>query len=221
MSGGAVEGIVVTGTDTGIGKTVFAAGLASALARARGAARYWKPVQAGLDGETDSEAVARLAPGVHVHGEAWRLSAPASPHFAAALDGVTILPGRLALPQGEGPLVVEGAGGALVPLTAPPADDIWLFADVFARWALPVVVVARTSLGTINHTLLTIEALRARGCELAGIAFVGAGDEENERVIPALAGVKRLGRLPVLAPLDADRLAAAMARHFDLSGLLP
>ena len=205
-----MKGLIVTGTDTGIGKTVFAAGLAGALGAA-----YWKPVQAGLAEETDSEAVARLTPGVHIHGEAYRLNTPASPHLAASLDGVTITPERLTLPSGAGSLVIEGAGGALVPLS-----ETLLYADMFARWALPVVVVAATRLGTINHSLLTIDALRARGCPIAGIAFIGDAHAENERIIPMISGVRCLGRLPHLAPLDAASLAAAMAQHFDLKELL-
>jgi len=214
MSGLIVKGLIVTGTDTGIGKTVFAAGLVGALAQAHGAARYWKPVQAGLEGESDSEAVARLAPAARVYPEAYRLTTPASPHLAARIDGVVIAPERLVPPTGDGPLVIEGAGGALVPLT-----ETLLYADLFAHWGLPVVVVTHTSLGTINHSLLTIEALRARGLAVAGIAFVGEEHAENERIIPLLSGVRRLGRLPHLAPLNAASLAAAMA-DFDLAGLV-
>ena len=204
-----MRGLVVTGTDTGIGKTVVSAGLVAALA-----GRYWKPVQAGLDEETDADFVARLAPGCLVHPEAYRLVTPASPHYAAAVDGVVIETERLALPEGDGVLVVEGAGGVLVPLR----EDV-LYADVFARWGLPVVLVARTSLGTINHSLLSIEALRARGVAVAGVVFVGDENAESERVICAIGGVRRLGRLPWLEHLDAGALAAAMA-GFDLAGLL-
>ena len=140
--------LVVTGTDTGIGKTVFAAALAGALDGA-----YWKPVQAGLDEETDSDCVARLSrlPEDRILPEAYRLRTPCSPHRAAEIDGVTIDPAQLALPATGRPLIIEGAGGALVPLTR----DL-VFADIFSRWALPVVIVARTSLGTINHSLLSI-----------------------------------------------------------------
>ena len=223
-----MKGLIVTGTDTGIGKTVLSAGLAAALAQRHGAARYWKPVQAGLEDGTDTQTVAALAPGVTIHPEAYRLITPASPHLAARIDGVTIDPARLTLPSGAGPLVVEGAGGALVPLVAPdknvpsavpPETTTCLYADIFARWGLPVIIAARTGLGTINHTLLTIEALRARGCILAGIAFIGAAHDENQRVIPALSGVPSLGRLPMLNPLDAASLAGAMAEHFDLERL--
>ena len=196
-----MKGFVVTGTDTDVGKTVFAAGLAQALR-----ATYWKPVQAGLDGETDSEAVARLAPDATVLPEAYRLATPCSPHEAARLDGVTIADAALALPECEGPLVVEGAGGALVPYR----EDL-LAADLLARWGLPAIVVARTSLGTISHTLLTLEILRTREIGVAGIAFVGDEEPVAEGTIARLGGAPVLGRLPMLDPLDAETLAAAFA----------
>lgn len=197
--------LVVTGTDTGIGKTVVAAGLAQALG-----ARYWKPVQAGLDEGTDRDTVAALS-GCEVLPEAYRLVTPCSPHQAAAIDGVTIDPARLTLPEGEGPLVVEGAGGVLVPLS----EDL-LYADMFARWGLPVVLVARTALGTINHSLLSLEALRSRSVLVAGIAFVGDENAETERAICAIGQVRRLGRLPWLDRLNAETLRAAFAAGFEL-----
>lgn len=198
--------IVISGTDTDVGKTVFAAALAGALG-----ASYWKPVQAGLDPRGDTESVAALS-GARVLPEAYRLTTPCSPHRAAAIDGVTIDPARLALPEVGGPLVVEGAGGVLVPLSA----DL-LFADLFARWARPVVLVARTGLGTINHSLLSIEALRRRGVPILGIAFIGDEQADSETTIARLGGVIRLGRLPRLDPLDREALAAAFAAHFDLA----
>ena len=201
--------IVVTGTDTDVGKTVFAAALAGALG-----ASYWKPVQAGLADGSDAVTVARLsglAPG-RILPEAYRLVTPCSPDRAAEIDGVTIDPERLTPPPVEGPLIVEGAGGALVPVTG----DL-VFADLFARWDLPVVLVARTTLGTINHSLLSIEALRARGVPILGIAFTGDGVEHSETTIARIGRVKRLGRLPHLAPLDADTLAAAFTAHFDVT----
>lgn len=195
--------IVVTGTDTDVGKTVFAAALTVALG-----ATYWKPVQAGLDGGGDAAGVRAL--GVrHVLPEAYRLATPCSPHRAAAIDGVTIDPERLALPPVDGPLVVEGAGGVLVPL----ADDL-LYADLFARWRAPVVLVARTGLGTINHSLLSIEALRARGVPIFGIAFNGEAVEDSEATICRIGGVRRLGRLSRVDPLDATGLARAFAAGF-------
>jgi dethiobiotin synthetase len=196
--------LVVTGTDTGIGKTVFAA----ALARALGAA-YWKPIQSGLLDGADGETVADLGV-TRVLPEAYRLTEPLSPHRAAEIDGVTIDPARL-VPPSDDPLVIEGAGGVLVPVTRE-----LLFADLIARWALPVVLVARTGLGTINHSLLSIEALRARRVPILGLAFVGDANEDNEATICAIAGVKPLGRLPRLDPLEGDGLADAFAAHFDV-----
>ena len=204
--------IVVTGTDTGIGKTVFAAGLVDRLG-----ADYWKPVQAGLDGETDSETVARLAAvgGDRVHAEAFRLNLPASPHLAAASEGISIDLEALEPPATRRPLVIEGAGGVLVPLTSTAT-----FADVFARWRFPVVVCARTSLGTINHTLLSLEALRRRAVPVLGIAFLGDAEVETERIITVMGGVRRLGRLSWLQPLSADALRKAFFEAFRIEDFL-
>ncbi|MBB4631326.1 dethiobiotin synthase [Sphingosinicella soli] len=197
--------IVVTGTDTGVGKTVFAAALAGALR-----AHYWKPVQAGLEDGSDAQSVAALSglPAGYILPEAYRLTTPCSPHRAAELDGIEIDPG-LPLPPHD-PLVVEGAGGALVPVTRHI-----LYADIFARWALPVVIVARTELGTISHSLLTIEALRSRGVPILGIAFSGDANEDSEATICAIGNVRRLGRLPRV-PLTAPSLSSAFASAFRL-----
>ncbi|GFE75662.1 dethiobiotin synthase [Novosphingobium sp. TCA1] len=201
--------IVITGTDTEIGKTVFAAALAGALG-----AHYWKPVQAGLEEDGgDGDRVARLSglPADHILPEAYRLATPCSPHLAAEIDGVEIDPARLALPQVAGPLVVEGAGGVMVPLSR-----TMTYADQFARWDAPVVLVARTVLGTINHSLLSIEALRARGVTVLGVAFVGDSVEDSEATICAMAGVRRLGRLPRLDTLTPETLARAFAENFNI-----
>ena len=200
--------IVVTGTDTDVGKTVFAAALTGALDGC-----YWKPVQAGLDGGGDRATVAHLA-GLaesRLLPEAYRLTTPCSPHRAAALDGIRIEVEGLTLPPVAGPLVVEGAGGVLVPI-----EGEWLYADLFARWGAPVVLVARTALGTINHSLLSIEALRARGVPILGIAFVGPAVPDSEETIARLGRVRRLGRLAWLDPLRADTLAAAFVEGFDI-----
>ncbi|MFT4277286.1 MAG: dethiobiotin synthase [Rhodopseudomonas sp.] len=199
--------IVVTGTDTGIGKTVFAAALAGALD-----ATYWKPVQSGLEDETDSGAVQRLSglPAERILPERYRLKTPASPHLAAAIDGIEIDVAALDLPDVARPLVVEGAGGLMVPLTREVT-----YIDVFARWRAPLVLCARTSLGTINHTLLSIEAIRARDIPLLGVAFLGEENAESEQIITELGRTRRLGRLPWLATLDAAALRAAFAAAFD------
>ena len=235
---------VVTGTDTGIGKTVFAAALAGATG-----APYWKPIQAGLEDETDSETVARLLPvaqrwgggpprsggggattvpespsvspsgchlpiaaqqGGYIRPEAYRLVTPASPHIAAEIDGVTIDLDRLTPPPGD--LIVEGAGGALVPVTRTT-----LYADLFARWQIPVIVCARTALGTINHSLLTIEALKSRDVPIHGLAFLGDAVEDSEATIAQIGGVRRLGRLPIVDPLTPQNLVAAFSANFNLA----
>ncbi len=200
---------VVAGTDTGVGKTVFSAALAGAIG-----ARYWKPIQAGLDGETDAETVSRLGglqddrilPSVHM------LRTPASPHIAARIDGVDIRQRQLELPSIEGPLVIETAGGVMVPLSTQ-----LLQIDVLAYWQQPVIVCARTSLGTINHTLLTLEALRRRRVPVHGIAFIGSAEPEVEATIAAMGHVPRLGRLPLIETLDAVALKTAFAAAFDIA----
>lgn len=201
-----MSAIVVSGTDTGIGKTVFSAGLAGFLD-----AFYWKPVQSGLEEETDSEAVARLSglTADRILPEAYRLKTPASPHLAAALDGVTIDVDRLAPPATGRPLVIEGAGGLMVPLT-----ERTLTIDVFARWGLPLVLCARSGLGTINHTLLSLEALKRRGVPVLGVALLGEPHAENARIIAELGEVPVLGPLPALDPLTRGSLAAAFAATF-------
>ncbi len=195
---------IVTGTDTGIGKTIFTAALAGATGYS-----YWKPIQSGLDEETDSEVLARLC-SVTIHPEGYRLNTPASPHLSAELDGLTINPANLTPP--DGPVIIEGAGGVLVPVTR----DL-LYADLFARWQIPTIIVARTTLGTINHSLLSIEALRARAIPIHGIAFVGPENRDNEETIAAISGVRRLGRLPHLKTITRAALTEAFFDHFSLS----
>jgi dethiobiotin synthetase len=198
--------IVVTGTDTGIGKTVFAAGLTWLL---RGV--YWKPVQAGLADETDASVVRRLAqlPSSRCLEEAWRLTTPASPHWAAERDGISIDVDALTVPTIEQPLIIEGAGGLMVPLTRNA-----LFIDVFARWNCPVVLCARTTLGTLNHTLLSLEALTVRQIPILGVAFIGDAHDSNQKTIAEMGKVRILGRLPHLDPLTPATLQAAFRAAF-------
>ncbi|QOZ23637.1 dethiobiotin synthase [Bradyrhizobium sp. CCBAU 51753] len=197
---------VVTGTDTGIGKTVFSAGLANFLS-----ADYWKPIQAGLDGETDSQLVARLGElsDDRIVPERYKLKTPASPHYAAEADGICIDTDLLDAPDSVRPLVIEGAGGLMVPL-----NGSTLYIDVFARWHLPVVLCARTSLGTINHSLLSIEALRSRNVNVLGIAFIGNENLDTESTICSIGRIRRLGRLPRLSPLSTSTLRNAFLAAF-------
>lgn len=197
--------LVVCGTDTDVGKTVVSALLVQGLG-----ARYWKPVQSGLEpGGGDRATVEALLqlPPQRLVPEAYRLTLPASPHWAAERDGVRIEAAELTLPCGDGPLVVETAGGLLVPLRRD-----WLQIDQLMAWGLPVLLVARSGLGTLNHTLLSVEALRRRGLPLLGLVLNGPLHPDNPRTLAALAGVPVLAELPPLQPLSAEGLAQQWER---------
>ncbi|PDT64346.1 dethiobiotin synthase [Bradyrhizobium ottawaense] len=199
--------IVVTGTDTGVGKTVFSAGLAHLLG-----AKYWKPIQAGLEGETDTQLVARLGnlSADRIVPELYRLRTPASPHYSAEIDGVRIDVESFHVPETEAlPLIIEGAGGLMVPL-----NKGTLYIDVLERWQLPVVLCASTALGTINHSLLSLEALRHRQIRVLGIAFIGERNAETISAICEIGRVRWLGRLPWVFPLTADTLQTAFTASF-------
>lgn len=201
---GVPRGVFVTGTDTGVGKTLVSA----CLARAWGAA-YWKPLQTGLKDEPgDTPTVAALAalPPEHVHPPAYALAEPLSPLAAAELEGVAIDPGALALPDTDRPLVVEGAGGLMVPVT----EKVFII-DLIARFGLPAVLVARSTLGTINHTLLSLEALRARGLAVAGVVLNGPPNPGNRAAIERFGKVRVLAEIPTLDRLDSESVAEAAA----------
>ncbi len=199
--------LVVCGTDTDVGKTVVSALLVQGLG-----AHYWKPVQSGTDGGGDTGRVQQLLglPPERVWPEAYRLTAPVSPHWAAERDGLSIDPARLALPAGDGPLVVETAGGLLVPLRRN-----WLQIEQIAVWGLPVLLVARSGLGTLNHTLLSLEALSRRSIPVLGLVLNGDPHPDNPRTLEALGGVPVLAELPPLDPLDREGLE----RQWQRSGL--
>jgi len=192
--------LVICGTDTDVGKTVVSALVVQGLG-----ATYWKPVQSGLEGGGDSGRLQALLqlPAERLLPEAYRLQTPVSPHWAAELEGITIDPARLALPAVAGALVVETAGGLLVPLRRD-----WLQIDQLAAWRLPVLLVARSGLGTLNHTLLSVEALRQRSIPLLGLVLNGPLHPDNPTTLAALAQAPVLAQLPPLEPLTASGLAA-------------
>jgi malonyl-CoA O-methyltransferase len=201
-----VRGVFVTGTDTGVGKTLVSAVLAKAWD-----ADYWKPVQTGLAEEAgDTATVAALAglvPG-RLHPPRHAYAAPLSPHAAAALEQSQVALGDFSLPATDRFLIIEGAGGVLVPL-----NDQDLMIDLIFRLGLPAVVAARSTLGTINHTLLTLRALRARGVAVAGVVLNGPSNPGNRAAIERFGGVEVLAEVPPLAEVDAravETLAAAM-----------
>ena len=206
------RGVFVTGTDTGVGKTVVAACLARAWH-----ACYWKPLQTGLASEPgDTETVRRLAglsperllPPLHA------LQAPLSPEAAARLEGVALSARDIRLPAIDPPLVVEGAGGLMVPIA--PGE---MMIDLVSRLALPVVLVARGTLGTINHSLLSLEALRRRGVPVAGVVLNGDGTDSNREAIERHGQVRIIVELPRLASLDATTLAELCRRVPPLSSI--
>jgi dethiobiotin synthetase len=187
-----MRGLFVTGTDTGVGKTV----LSAVLAASRGWG-YWKPVQTGA--ESDTAEVARLA-SCRVHDQGVRLPNPVSPHLAARLAGTRIVLEDLPVPEGD--WIVEGAGGVLVPV-----NEHETMLDLMDMLRLPVVVATRTTLGTINHTLLTLAALRDRGLAIEKVVMVGEPNAENRAAIKHYGQV-RVDELLWLDPLTPEAVRA-------------
>jgi dethiobiotin synthase len=191
-----VRGLFVTGTDTGVGKTV----LSAALLLRYPEARYWKPIQTGPDDDT---AEVRKLSGGQALDAGIRLPDPVSPHLAAQRAHTYIhLESLLASRDRDGAAwIVEGAGGVLVPL-----NDDQTAADLMVLLRLPVIVAARTTLGTINHTLLTLEALRARSLHVAGVVMIGDADADNRAAIEHYGCVPVVAQMPRFDPLTPDRL---------------
>lgn len=192
----------ITGIGTDVGKTVVSAILSEALH-----ATYWKPVQAGDLNNSDSIKVNALTSNVAFHPEVFKLSEPMSPHAAANIDGVSIQLEDLSLPEINGNLIVEGAGGLMVPLN----DEGLTFSDVIESWKLPTIIVSRHYLGSINHSLLTAEVLRSRGILVEGVIFVGAENKATEEIILKATGLKNIARIPVTETLDMNFIAEQAA----------
>jgi len=195
-----VQGFFVTGTDTDVGKTVVSAWLVARLG-----ACYWKPVQAGNHPETDSEIVRRLTEisPERIVPEAYVLPEPIAPHEAARRAGVSIDIQKLVPPPCDRPLVVEGAGGVLVPLT-----DRTFMIDLAHEIGLPVVLVTRSTLGTINHTLLSLEAIRRRGLHLAGVIVNGPETPHNRAAIERYGQAEIIAEIPWLDQITPAALSA-------------
>ncbi len=195
-----MNGFFVTGTDTDVGKTVVSAWLLTHLD-----ACYWKPVQAGAEPETDSAAVRRLAevPADRILPEAYLLPEPIAPHEAARRAGIAIDMAKLVPPPCDRPLVVEGAGGLMVPLTG----DAYVI-DLATELHLPLILVARSTLGTINHTLLSLEAIRRRGLPLAGVVINGPETPHNRAAIERYGQVEVIAEIPWLDTVSRSALLA-------------
>ena len=212
------SGVFVTGTDTSVGKTVVSAALLCRYRR-QAAFRYWKPIQTGIEQDDDTADVRRLA-GCgerEVLAEGVRLPDPVSPHLAARRSGADINLDRLMAIIDAQPVadrwIVEGAGGVLVPLNGSE-----LMIDLMVRLGLPSIVVSRSGLGTINHTLLTLQALRARSILVAGVVMVGPPDGENRLAIERYGRTTVLAELPPIEPLAPAALERWADTSFDPGG---
>ena len=203
------SGFFITGTDTGVGKTVVSALLCAALD-----AIYWKPIQTGTREGTDRETVRKLAqlPPTRTRPESYRFAPPVSPHLAARRAGVRIELRKIEMP-GIAPaecLIAEGAGGVLVPI-----NETQLMTDLMKHLKLPVLLVCRTSLGTINHTLLSLAVLRAARLRVQGVVMVGKQNDENRKAIEHYGEAQVIGTVPILPSIDRAALRRVFRKNFD------
>jgi dethiobiotin synthetase len=204
-----MTGFFVTGTDTNVGKTVLSALLVAALD-----AVYWKPVQTGASEGTDRESVRRWAGASEdqLPRERYCFDPPVSPHLAAREAAVRISLDVLELPAAalKRTWIVEGAGGVMVPL-----NERDLMRDLMARIGFPVVVASRTTLGTINHTLLTLASLRDAHLPICGVALIGDENVENRRAIERYGNVRVIGSIPILKQIHRAALLDVYQKLFD------
>ncbi len=209
--------LFVTGTDTNVGKTLLSALLVAALDGI-----YWKPIQTGAIEGTDRHTVMQLAEisEDRTSPEAYMFGPPVSPHLAAEAAGATIRltniwrpePREGPLPEGDRRIIAEGAGGILVPI-----NETETMLDLIRYLHFPVVVAARTVLGTINHTSLTVRVLRSAGVDVVGVVMIGDRNDDNERSIEQYADVPVVGRIPWLDRINRDELLRVYESDFDRS----
>lgn len=207
--------IIIAGTDTGIGKTICSALLMSVLK-----GTYFKPIQSGCKDDNDTLTVKQLSKldDEHFLKEKYLLKEPLSPHQAAETENIFIEEGLLTLPLEVpfNPLIVELAGGLMVPINRQT-----LYIDILKKWTnsnkAKVILCARTELGTINHALLSIEALKVRNIDIMGIVFIGDENKDNKRTIVDFSGVRNLGSIPKIKKIDRVKLAEAFYDNFDVN----
>ncbi len=192
--------IFVTGTDTSVGKTIVSSILCLKLGW-----KYWKPIQSGMEDVTDSDCLRHFLHSADVLDESYRLQHPLSPHTSAEMAGIEI-DIELILRQAENMknTVIEGAGGLLVPI-----NKDFLVIDLIQKSKAVPLLVARSGLGTINHTLLSIEALRRRKIEPLGVVMVGEKNQRNKESIEFYGEIKVLGEIPVLSTISRSALTEA------------
>ena len=188
----------VSGIGTEIGKTIASAILTEALE-----ADYWKPIQAGDLDHSDTDKVKALVSNSisQFHQESYRLTTPMSPHAAAQKEGLSIEIENMKQPNTTNPLIIEGAGGLLVPL-----NEQDCIIDLIEQLKVQVILVSQHYLGSINHTLLSIEALKKRHIPIKGILFNGTKNHETEHIILSKTKIPFLGRIPVLSKLNKQTI---------------
>ncbi|HYK77474.1 MAG TPA: dethiobiotin synthase [Daejeonella sp.] len=188
--------LFVTGIGTGIGKTIVSAVLVEKLK-----ADYWKPIQSGDLDQSDTHTVKNLISNSSsiFHPEAYRLTQPFSPHKSAAIDGITIDPSKIILPETQNQLIIEGAGGLMVPL-----NDEFLMIDLIKQLQAEVVLVVKHYLGSINHTLLSVEILKNRNIPIKGIIFNGEEDPSSEQYIINYCRIPVLGKIGEISPTNTQ-----------------
>jgi len=193
--------LFVTGIGTGIGKTIVSAVIVEKLK-----ADYWKPVQSGDLDKSDSLSVQNLISNstTKIHPESYQLTQPFSPHKSAAIDGITIDPNTIHLPKTNNKLIVEGAGGLMVPL-----NNEFLIIDLIKNLDIEVVLVSQNYLGSINHTLLSIYALKKYDIPIKGIIFNGAKDIYSKEFILRNSGLELLGHIPEYSVIDRKTIIDA------------
>lgn len=199
--------LFVTGIGTGIGKTIVSAILVEKLK-----ADYWKPIQSGDLDKSDSLSVQNLISNTvtKIHPESYRLTQPFSPHKSAAIDGITINPDTIHLPKTTNALIVEGAGGLMVPL-----NNEFLIINLIKKLGIEAVLVSQNYLGSINHTLLSIYVLKNYGIPIRGIIFNGNEDISSKDFILKNSGLKLLGHIPEYHVIDKKAIIDA-GNYIDL-----
>ena len=186
----------VTGIDTNIGKTVVSAIVVEALN-----ADYWKPIQSGDLHYTDTDKVKELVNEKSIlHPETYRLNNPLSPHASAKLDNISISLNSFQLPKTNNNLIVEGAGGLLVPIN----EDGNYLSDIIVKLRMEVILVSKNYLGSINHTLLSIEYLKSKSISIKGIIIVGEKNESSESIITKNTEVNILHRVPMVESVTRE-----------------
>lgn len=191
----------ITGIDTNVGKTIISAILTEKLQ-----ADYWKPIQSGDLENTDSNKIKNLISNTKslIFPESYRLKTPASPHYAAKLDNTTIDLNKIELPKTNNHLIIEGAGGIMVPL-----NQTTLIIDLIKKLNTEVILVSKNYLGSINHTLLSIEILKYHKIPIKGLVFSGEGNPSTENFILQYTDIACLGKVPFIKPLNKQNIKLA------------